>query len=167
MRGAMRMETVDLASMAEKIAERFQEMEPDRRVEFTITRGMTVRGDAPLLEIMMENLLGNAWKYTSRRSLARIEFSVLTSSEKTTADKGGETVFFVRDNGIGFDMAYAGKLFRAFHRLHTADEFPGAGIGLATVQRVVHSHGGRMWAEGAVEKGTTVYFTLSGGARGH
>ena len=165
MQGAMRIEAVDLTLLAREIAEEFQDKEPERRVEFSITPGLSVKGDASLLRIMVANLLGNAWKYTSRRSDARIEFSVLESSGQAGADQDREAVFFVRDNGIGFDMSYAGKLFRAFHRLHTADEFPGAGIGLATVQRVVHCHGGRLWAEGAVEKGATVYFTLSGPER--
>ena len=102
---------------------------------------------------MLQNFVGNAWKYTSRHPMARIEFGA--------CDRDGERVFFIRDDGAGFDMAYADKLFGAFQRLHGADEFEGTGIGLATVQRVIHRHGGRVWAEAAVEQGATFHFTLA------
>jgi light-regulated signal transduction histidine kinase (bacteriophytochrome) len=121
-------------------------------VEFVIASELTAEGDPELLRSVLQNLLGNAWKYTGKHPQARIEFG---------ADKsGGETRFYVRDDGAGFDPGDAGKLFSAFQRLHQADEFPGAGIGLATVQRIIERHGGRIWAEGAVEKGATFYFTI-------
>ena len=120
-----------------------------------IAPGLQANGDAVLLRAVLENLLGNAWKFTAKRTKATIEFG-------RQAGNGGERAFFVRDNGAGFDMAYAHRLFGAFQRLHTAAEFDGIGIGLATVQRIIHRHGGRVWAEGVVDEGATIYFTLSG-----
>jgi len=112
-----------------------------------------VRGDGRLLRIVLENLIGNAWKFTSKHSTARIEFGLQSQKEIP--------VYFVRDDGAGFDMNHAQKLFGAFQRLHTNAEFPGTGIGLATVQRVIHRHGGKVWAEGEVEKGAVLYFSIA------
>ena len=145
-------ERVDLSAMAGSIAQNLRTGEPERRVEFVIASGLSAVGDAGLLRVVLENLLGNAWKFTSEKSGARIEFG---------AERGGGTpVYFVQDNGAGFDMTYADKLFGAFQRLHREDRFAGTGIGLATVQRIVHRHGGRVWAEGRTGQGATFYFTL-------
>jgi len=148
----MQFEPVDLTALAQEIAARLQENEPGRQVEFAIQAGLATRGDAHLLGVALTNLLGNAWKFTGPRDLARIEFG--------QDEIGGRPAYFVRDNGVGFDMAYASKLFGAFQRLHSAAEFPGTGIGLATIQRVVQRHGGRVWATAQVGKGATFYFTL-------
>lgn len=151
-RGEMYREQVDLSAMATEIAAEIRATQPERQAEFVIAPGLTVYGDARLLRVALENLLNNAWKFTSKRPIARIEFGVREVS--------GERAFFVADNGAGFDMAYAHKLFGAFQRLHSLAEFEGTGIGLATVQRVIHRHGGRIWAEGQVGVGATFYFTL-------
>jgi PAS domain S-box-containing protein len=151
-RSEMHQETVDLGAMAQEIAREIQETQPDHKVEFTTVSGLTARGDPQLLRVLLENLIGNAWKFSLHNPHARIEFG----NERTN----GKTEFFVRDNGVGFDMAYASKLFGAFQRLHSAEEFPGTGIGLATVQRIINRHGGTIRAEGAVGKGATFYFTL-------
>lgn len=147
---------VDLGALAERVVERLREAEPQRNVEVVIARDLFVLGDARLLATLLENLIGNAWKYSARRALARVELGA--------SEQNGERVFFVADNGAGFDMELAGKLFAPFQRLHAAKEFPGNGIGLATVQRIVHRHGGKVWARGEVDCGATFYFTL--GARG-
>jgi light-regulated signal transduction histidine kinase (bacteriophytochrome) len=152
-RGAMSYETVNLSALAQSIAEEYQAGEPERKVEFLITPDLVVRGDPQLLRGALENLLGNAWKFTSEKEQARIWFGV--------EEREGQKRFFIRDNGAGFDMAYADKLFGAFQRLHKTTEFPGTGIGLATVQRVINRHGGRIWAESAVDQGATFYFTLA------
>jgi light-regulated signal transduction histidine kinase (bacteriophytochrome) len=144
---------VDLSALARNIAEELRKSEPERQVEFIIADKMTAEGDAVMLQIVIQNLFANSWKFTRRRDAARIEFGLEYID--------GTPAYFVRDNGTGFDMAYADKLFTAFQRLHTATEFPGLGIGLATVQRIIHRHGGRVWAEGEVDKRATVYFTLS------
>ncbi len=148
----LRHERIDLSGLARAVAAELRKTQPERRVEFVIAPALTAEGDARLLRVVLENLLGNAWKFTHKRSRARIEFGA-TRHE-------GQRAYFVRDDGAGFDMAYAGKLFGAFQRLHDAHEYPGTGIGLATVQRVIHKHGGRVWAEGAVDKGAIFYFTL-------
>lgn len=143
----------DLSGMVREIAARLQEEHPERRVAWTIAPGVRVRADAHLVRVALENLLGNAWKFTARREHAEIEFSAIRSA-------AGRLTFSVRDNGAGFDMAYAGKLFGAFQRLHGVTEFPGTGIGLATVQRIINRHGGRIQASAEVEKGATFTFTL-------
>jgi signal transduction histidine kinase len=143
---------VDLSALARAISSSFAEMEPERQVEFVIANGLAANGDEKLLRAMLENLLGNAWKFTSKSSQARIEFGVTEHS--------GKPAFFIRDNGVGFNMGYVDKLFGAFQRLHSDTEFEGTGIGLATVQRIVHRHGGAIWAEGTVGQGATFYFTL-------
>jgi PAS domain S-box-containing protein len=152
-RSEMRLEIVDLSALAEEIATRLQETQPERRAKFVIDKGLTANGDPDLLRALLENLLGNAWKFTDKNPEAKIEFSL---------DKNGDKkAFFIRDNGAGFDMAYADKLFGAFQRLHSAEAFPGTGIGLATVQRIINRHGGTIRAEGAVDKGATFHFTLN------
>jgi PAS domain S-box-containing protein len=151
-RSEMKRETVDLSALAQSITEELQTTQPERRAEFVIASGLTASGDARLLQVLLVNLLDNAWKFTGKHPQARVEFGC-TQVE-------GEPAYFVRDDGAGFDMTYADKLFGTFQRLHTEAEFPGTGIGLATVQRIVHRHGGRVWAEGKVEEGATFHFTL-------
>ncbi|MBI5492755.1 MAG: PAS domain-containing protein [Deltaproteobacteria bacterium] len=143
---------VDLSALARSIAAEFKKADPGREMEFIISDGLWVNGDAGLLKVALENLIGNACKFTGRLPSSRIEFSKM--------EKDGQTVFYVRDNGAGFDMDYAGKLFTPFQRLHSTTEFPGTGIGLATVARIIERHGGRVWGEGAVGRGATFYFTL-------
>ncbi len=143
---------VDLSALAGRVADGLRAAHPGRAVEVVLEPGLRADGDADLLRVALENLLGNAWKYTGRHATARIEFGSLPH--------GGGKAYYVRDDGAGFDPAYADKLFQPFQRLHRPDEFEGHGIGLATVQRVVHRHGGRVWAEGAVERGATFFFTL-------
>jgi signal transduction histidine kinase len=152
-RGELRREPVDLSALARTLAAELQQRGAGRPVEVVIADGLVAEGDARLLRVVLENLLANAWKFTAKKPRARVEFG---------ADRrnGGPATYFVRDNGAGFDMRYAGKLFGAFQRLHTVHEFPGNGIGLATVQRIIHRHGGRVWAEGAVDNGATFYFAL-------
>ncbi len=144
--------SIDVSALAQSIAEELQQAEPARRVRFVIQPKLEAHGDSQLLRIAMQNLMNNAWKFTSKLGEARIEIG------KSSAD--GAPAFFVRDNGAGFDISYANKLFGAFQRLHAVTEFPGTGIGLATVQRIVHKHGGRVWAESVVDQGATFYFTL-------
>jgi light-regulated signal transduction histidine kinase (bacteriophytochrome) len=121
-------------------------------VNINITPNLKARGDPGLLQAVLENLLNNAWKFTAKREQAEIEFG--------SKHENDETIYFIRDNGAGFDMTYVGKLFGAFQRLHAMTEFSGTGIGLATVQRIINRHGGRIWAEGAVNQGATFFFTL-------
>jgi light-regulated signal transduction histidine kinase (bacteriophytochrome) len=148
-------ETIDLSDLARDVAVQLQRTQSDRPIEITVDAGIVAEGDARLLRIALENLLGNAWKFTGKRAEPRIEVGV------TSRDENG--AYFVRDNGAGFDMAYASKLFGAFQRLHSFDEFEGTGIGLATVQRIIKRHGGRIWAIGEVDRGATFYFTLGEG----
>jgi PAS domain S-box-containing protein len=150
-RSALQPVHVDLSDLARRTLERLQAGDAGRRVEYTIQDGVSGWGDPHLIAAVLENLLGNAWKFTGKRAVGRIEFGRQTATPP---------VYFVRDNGAGFDMAYAGKLFGVFQRLHSVDEFEGTGIGLATVQRIVHRHRGRVWAEGEPGGGATFYFTL-------
>ena len=151
-RSDMRREPVDLSSMAQTIAEELKKTQPARRAEFIIEGGLVVSGDARLLKLVLENLLSNSWKFTAKHARARIEFGAERSDSKLN--------YFVRDDGAGFDMAYVEKLFSPFQRLHAPTEFAGTGIGLALVQRIIHRHGGHVWAKGEVEKGATIYFNL-------
>ncbi len=134
------------------VAAELRVSDPDRRAVIRVTPGLKVQGDRNLLRAVLENLLGNAWKFTSKQAEGRIELGVDGNDSEAT--------FFVRDNGAGFDMRYADKLFGAFQRLHAEKEYPGSGIGLATVQRIIHKHGGRVWAESQVGRGATFYFVL-------
>ncbi len=143
---------IDLSAMAKAITQELHEEQSERQVTFVITPEVEVSGDVHLLRIALENLLDNAWKYTSKHPRAKIEFGV--------TEHEGKKAYFVRDDGAGFDTKFVGKLFGPFQRLHRSNEFEGNGIGLATVQRIIHRHGGRVWAEGAVEKGATFFFTL-------
>ena len=145
-------EPIDLSALTHAIVLELRETAPTRPVDVVIAPGLIATGDARLLRVVLENLIGNAWKFTRKCSRARIEFGVISAN--------GTPAYFVRDDGAGFDMAYAGKLFGAFQRLHDATEFEGTGIGLATIQRVVRKHGGRVWAESGVNQGATFYFTL-------
>jgi PAS domain S-box-containing protein len=151
-RAEMRPNPVDLTALAESITQRLREDLPHRQMEFIIQPGLSDQGDERLLRIALTNLLGNAVKFTSKRPDATIEFGLAHVKDRP--------VYFVRDNGAGFDMAFAKKLFGAFQRMHKASEFPGTGIGLATVQRIIQRHGGRIWAEAQVNQGATFYFTL-------
>lgn len=146
-------EEVDLSQLARSIAEGLRQREPERDVEFRIQDGIVVNGDPRLLRAVLENLLSNSWKFTRKHPHATIEFG--------TTDENGRRAIYVRDDGAGFDPGYADKMFRAFQRLHSRQEFEGTGIGLATVERILHRHGGRIWAEGEVEKGATFYFTTA------
>jgi len=153
-RGEMKADPVDLASLANGITAKLQDAQPERSMEFVIEPHLVASGDGRLLDIALTNLLSNAVKFTGTRNKALIEFGRI--------EKEGEMAFYVRDNGVGFDMAHTGNLFGAFQRLHKVSEFPGSGIGLATVQRVVRRHGGRVWAEAFLDRGATFWFTLGG-----
>ncbi len=147
-------ESVDLSAMVRVLSEKLKQDNPVRTVDVIIREGVFVNGDRTLLRIALENLVNNAWKFTSKEERPQFEFG--------TTVKEGKTACFIRDNGVGFDMAYVDKLFGAFQRLHTSLEFPGTGIGLATVRRVINRHGGQVWAEAEVGKGATFYFTIPG-----
>ncbi len=144
--------SVDLSALAGEVMASLKQADQERSVAFSAQPGLRAHGDPRLLRIVMENLLGNAWKFTGKRTHARIDVG--------SVKEGAETIYFIRDNGAGFDMDYKDKLFGAFQRLHDASEFPGSGIGLATVERIIHRHGGRIWAESVAGKGSTFYFTL-------
>jgi light-regulated signal transduction histidine kinase (bacteriophytochrome) len=151
-RKEMRSEEVDLSEQARTIMDELKNTASERKVEMKIQEKMRVSGDPLLLRQLLENLLGNAWKFTSKNSSARIEFGSI--------QKDGEKTFFIKDDGAGFDMKYVNKMFIPFQRLHSVEEFSGNGIGLAIVRRIVDRHGGKIWAEGEVGKGATFYFTL-------
>jgi PAS domain S-box-containing protein len=156
-RSELHRESVDLGATARAVVERLREASPGRRVDVVIAPDVRAHGDPRLLAVVIENLLGNAWKFTGKRAQARIELGVSTGA--------GPPTYFVRDDGAGFDPAFAGKLFGAFQRLHAERDFEGTGVGLATVQRIVARHGGRVWAEGQVDVGATFYFTLEDAER--
>ncbi len=151
-RGELQRQAVDLSAIVWTIAAELRETQPERDVSFAIADGLVCSGDPRLLRVALTNLLGNAWKFTAKEPTARIEFGAI--------DDQGQQTFFIRDDGAGFDMESAHNLFRPFYRMHGPAEFEGTGIGLATVQRIVHRHGGRVWAEGTVDQGATFYFTL-------
>jgi len=151
-RTEMRRESVDLSVMGGDIFRELQEMDPRRQLHATTTPNLIVQGDSHLLRAVLENLIGNAWKFTSHRQEAKIVLGV--------EEIEGIPTYFVRDNGAGFDMAHCDQLFGAFQRLHSTEEFPGNGIGLASAQRIIHRHGGRIWAKGEVDRGATFYFTI-------
>ena len=151
-RAELARELTDLAALAREIAAELRRNHPGRHVEFEAGQAEPAQCDPRLMRIALENLLGNAWKFTGKRDDARVEFGA--------SERDGKPVYFVRDNGAGFDMSYVTRLFGAFQRLHSDDDFPGTGVGLATVQRIVHRHGGRIWAEAEIGKGAAFYFTL-------
>ena len=152
-RSQMKSVRINLSEIAVDIIAELQVDSPERQVEASIAPDLTAEGDPQLLRIVLSNLLHNAWKYTSKRSLARIEFGAI-------AENVPQATYYVRDNGAGFDPEYVAKLFTAFQRLHSESEFPGTGIGLATVQRIIYRHGGKVWAEGECDRGATIYFSL-------
>jgi PAS domain S-box-containing protein len=151
-RAELRRERIDLSALVRSAGDKLAELTPGRAVELEVAEALWVNADARLLGVVIENLLDNAWKFTRQRVPGRISFGI--------EDVDGTPAFFVRDNGVGFDMSYVDKLFGVFQRLHSVNDYEGAGIGLATVQRVVHRHGGRTWARGELDQGATFYFTL-------
>jgi signal transduction histidine kinase len=169
-RAALNRQRVNLSDLVREIAAELQAREPQRLGEFIVTDNLVVEGDARLLRIALENLLGNAWKYTGKRDYAVIEFGAVPASEFRRPGEGAHLsrrssslVYCVRDNGAGFDMNYASKLFAPFQRLHAETDFPGTGIGLATVQRIISRHGGQIWCEAARDQGAAFYFTIDSG----
>ncbi len=157
-RAPLRREVVSLSAIALKTLDDSRSRDPDRQVRVQVATGVQASCDARLLQVVLNNLLGNAWKFSSKREDARLEFGAM--------EQEGGMVYFVRDNGAGFDMAYAAQLFAPFQRLHNTSEFEGTGVGLATVQRIIHRHGGRIWAESSVGNGAVFYFTLTGDTKG-
>jgi light-regulated signal transduction histidine kinase (bacteriophytochrome) len=149
----MDLQPVDLSEMAQNILRHLAESQPERKVDVHIQPGLRVTADPVLMRVALDNLLGNAWKYTDKQPRARIEFS--------RSEKADDESFVIKDNGVGFDMRYADKLFGSFQRLHKASEYEGTGIGLATVQRIIHRHGGRIRGEAELNKGASFYFTIS------
>lgn len=158
-RGEMHRENVDLSRIATEIVEALRSGEPDRNVKTDITPGVVVSGDPRLLRVVMDNLLGNAWKFSAEEPEAHIEFAAECLNGKLRC--------VIRDNGAGFDMAYSNKLFVPFQRLHRNEEFKGTGIGLVTVQRIIHRHGGTILAKGAVGEGASFIFELDAGEKDH
>lgn len=163
----MHVSAVDLSAIARAVAGELRQGDPGRQADVVVADNLIASGDARLLRAALDNLLGNAWKYTGKRSTARIEFAALVGPAAAAAAKAHglnpqAPLYFVRDDGAGFDMAHATKLFKPFQRLHAESEFQGTGIGLATVARIIHRHGGSIWAEAAPDKGATFYFTLGG-----
>jgi light-regulated signal transduction histidine kinase (bacteriophytochrome) len=144
---------VNLSTIAGNIIAELRQADRQRDVEIVIPQGIIAKADSNLMHVVLENLLGNAWKFTSKKQKARIELG--------TFEQHKEIIYYVCDNGAGFDMAFAHKLFGAFQRLHNAEDYPGDGIGLTSVQRIIHRHGGRVWAEGKPDEGATFYFTLN------
>jgi light-regulated signal transduction histidine kinase (bacteriophytochrome) len=151
-RASLQVRLTDISALVEDIVQELKQANPERRATFAIQPGISVNCDPGLLRVALENLLRNAWKFTSKKEQTFIEFGEQNGNLTRT--------FFVRDNGVGFDMTYVNKLFGPFQRLHSANEFPGTGVGLATVQRILHKHGGRVWAESIPDQGATFYFTL-------
>jgi signal transduction histidine kinase len=147
-------QTVNLSQLAAYVIEDLRRHHPERRVEAIIAPGLQTVGDPTLLRVVLENLLGNAWKYSAQRSVATIEFGRVA--------EGGRSAFCVVDNGAGFDMRFADRLFGVFQRLHSASDFAGTGVGLASVRRIVQRHGGDIWAEAEPDRGARFYFTLPG-----
>jgi light-regulated signal transduction histidine kinase (bacteriophytochrome) len=150
---SLQCEAIDLTALADQVMDELRRQAPERQAEITIQPGMTAQGDPTLLRTVLDNLLGNAWKYSARRDVTRIQFSAAT-------DAGGSSVYRLSDNGAGFDMRFAERLFAPFQRLHSASEFAGTGVGLASVRRIVRRHGGDIWAEAEVDRGATFCFTL-------
>jgi light-regulated signal transduction histidine kinase (bacteriophytochrome) len=151
-RAEMNFEMVDLSHKAYAIARELRAEDPGRKAEFVIANDLSVNGDSHLIQLVLQNLMGNSWKFASKKDLTRIEIG--------RNQTNGNSSFYVADNGAGFDPAHADRLFGAFQRLHSVSEFPGTGVGLATVQRIVHRHGGKIWAKAEVDRGATFYFTL-------
>jgi light-regulated signal transduction histidine kinase (bacteriophytochrome) len=158
-RAGYKPEDIDLSRMVENNLEKLRQLEPNREIEVEIQPNVKATGDQSLLEIAVSNLVANAWKYSSRKPRAKIRFAA--------QEQNGQIVYYIKDNGVGFDTRYINKLFKPFQRLHTDDEFPGTGIGLATVQRIIDRHGGKIWANAKVGRGATFYFTLTNHMRWH
>ena len=159
MRAELRRQSLDLSELARNVASRVAHQNDGRQVDVQIADGLKADGDFGLVTIVFENLFSNGWKYTSKRDQPRVEFA-------SRPEPDGSSGFYVRDNGAGFDMQYAKRLFQPFQRLHSEADFPGTGIGLATVRRIIQRHGGRVWAEAEIGKGATFYFTLPSEAEG-